>query len=201
LGEHKAFITMTTKPSREQALELFRKYNKSDSLYKHALSVEAVMRYMARKHGEDEEMWGVIGLIHDLDYEMYPDRHCVMTEKIMREEGWPEEYIRAVISHGYGICSDAEPGTLLEKTLFAIDELTGLVTTSALVRPSRSVLDMEARSVRKKWTDKRFAAGVDRSVIELGAANLGVDLNELITDTIMGMREAADEIGLRGNPQ
>ncbi len=192
---------METKPTREDGLTLFKKYNKSESLYKHALAVEAVMRFMARKHGEDEEMWGVIGLVHDLDYEMYPDKHCKMTEVIMREEGWPEDYIRAVISHGYGICSDAEPRTLLEKTLFAIDELTGLVTTSALVRPSRSVLDMEARSVRKKWADKRFAAGVDRSVIERGAASLGVDLNDLISDTIMGMREVAEEIGLKGNPQ
>lgn len=190
-----------TKPTREEAIELFRKYNASDSLYRHALSVEAVMRYMARKHGEDEEKWGVIGLIHDLDYEMYPDQHCTMTEKILREEGWPEEYIRAVISHGYGMCSDTEPQSLLEKTLFAIDELTGLVTTSALVRPSRSVLDMEARSVRKKWNDRKFAAGVDRGVIEKGAAMLGVDLNDLISDTIMGMREAAEEIGLKGNPQ
>ena len=188
-------------PTRAEALELFLRYNKSDSLYKHALSVEAVMRYMARKHGEDEEVWGVIGLIHDLDYEMYPEQHCTMTEKILRDEGWPEEYIRAVISHGYGICSDTEPQTSLEKTLFAIDELTGLVTTSALVRPSRSVLDMEARSVRKKWTDRRFAAGVDRSVIEKGAAMLGTDLNDLISDTIMGMREVAEEIGLKGNPQ
>ncbi len=187
-------------PTREEALELFRRYNKSDSLYKHALSVEAVMRFMARKHGEDEEKWGIIGLVHDLDYEMYPDQHCTMPEKILNDEGGPEEYVRAVISHGYGICSDTEPRSLLEKTLFAIDELTGLVTTSALVRPTRSVLDMEARSVRKKWTDKRFAAGVDRSVIEKGAAMLGVDLNDLITDTIMGMREAAEEIGLKGNP-
>ena len=155
---------------------------------------------MARKHGEDEEMWGVIGLIHDLDYEMYPDQHCTMTEKILREEGWPDDYIRAVISHGFGICSDVEPLSLLERTLFAVDELTGLVTTSALVRPSKSVLDMEARSVRKKWNDKRFAAGVDRSVIERGAELLGTDLNELITDTIMGMREVAEETGLKGNP-
>jgi len=190
-----------TKPTREEALKLFSKYTTSDSLYRHALSVEAVMRNMARKHGDDEEMWGVIGLIHDLDYEMYPDQHCTMTEKILKEEGWPEEYIRAVISHGYGICSDTEPQSLLEKTLFAIDELTGLVTTSALVRPSRSILDMEARSVRKKWNDKRFAAGVDRGVIEKGAAMLGVDLNDLISDTIMGMREVAEEIGLKGNPQ
>ncbi len=185
-------------PTRYEALELFRRYNRSDSLYKHALSVEAVMKYMARKYGEDEEKWGIIGLIHDLDYEMYPDQHCTMTKKILMEEGWPEEYIRAVISHGYGICSDTEPVSLLEKTLFAVDELTGLVTTSALVRPSRSVLDMEARSVRKKWTDRRFAAGVDRSIIEKGAAMLGVDLDDLITDTIMGMRVVAQEIGLSG---
>ncbi|NLD62936.1 MAG: HDIG domain-containing protein [Bacteroidales bacterium] len=189
------------KPTREEAVELFLRYNSSESLYRHALAVEAVMRYMARKHGGDEDMWGVIGLIHDLDYEKYPDQHCTMTENILQEEGWPEEYIRAVISHGYGICSSAEPQTLLERTLFAIDELTGLVATSALVRPSRSVLDMEARSVRKKWTDKRFAAGVDRSIIEKGAAMLGTDLNDLITDTIMGMREAAEEIGLKGNPR
>lgn len=187
-------------PTREEAVELFRRYNRSDSLYKHALSVEAVMRYMARKHGEDEEKWGIIGLVHDLDYEMYPDQHCTMTEKILKEEGWPVDYVRAVVSHGYGICSDTEPLTLLEKTLFAIDELTGLVTTSALVRPSRSVLDMEAKSVRKKWTDKRFAAGVDRSVIEKGAAMLGVDLNDLISDTISGMRRVARDIGLYGNP-
>lgn len=189
-----------TKPTREEAVELFRKYNRTDSLWKHALSVEAVMRYMARKHGEDQEMWGIIGLIHDLDYEMYPEQHCTMTEKILKQEGWPEDYVRAVISHGYGICSDTEPLSLLEKTLFAIDELTGLVTTSALVRPTRSVLDMEARSVLKKWNDRRFAAGVDRGVIERGAAMLGVELNDLITDTIMGMREAAEEIGLKGNP-
>jgi len=189
------------RPTREEALALFKRYNQSDSLLKHALSVEGVMRYMSRKHGEDEEMWGVIGLIHDLDYEKYPDQHCTMTEKILREEGWPEEYVRAVISHGYGICSDTEPQSLLEKTLFAVDELTGLVATSALVRPSKSVLDMEARSVRKKWTDKRFAAGVDRGVIEKGAAMLGVELSDLITDTIMGMRMVAEEIGLKGNPE
>jgi predicted hydrolase (HD superfamily) len=188
------------KPTRDEALELFKKYNSSDSLYRHALAVEGVMRYMARKHGEDEDEWGVIGLIHDLDYEMYPEQHCTMTEKIMKEEGWPDDYVRAVISHGYGICSDVEPLSLLEKTLFAVDELTGLVTTSALVRPSKSVLDMGAKSVRKKWNDRRFAAGVDRSVIEKGAEMLGADLNDLINDTIMGMREVAEEIGLKGNP-
>lgn len=186
-------------PTREQAFDLFRKYNNSESLTKHALAVEGVMRFMARKAGEDEEKWGVIGLIHDLDYEMYPDQHCVMTEKILRENNWPEEYIRAVLSHGWELASDVKPETRLEKTIYAIDELTGLVATSALVRPTRSVLDMETRSVKKKWNDKRFAAGVDRSVIEKGAAMLGVTLDELISDCIMGMREVAEEIGLKGS--
>jgi putative nucleotidyltransferase with HDIG domain len=192
---------MTKNPTRDEAVKLFLQYNKTESLYKHALSVEAVMRYMARKYGEDEDKWGVIGLIHDLDYEMYPEQHCQMTEKILRENNWPEEYIRAVISHGYGIVTDIEPQTLLEKTLYAMDELTGLVTTSALVRPSKSILDMEARSVKKKWNDKRFAAGVDRSVIENGAVMLGVDLTEMIHDCIMAMREVADDIGLKGSTQ
>jgi predicted hydrolase (HD superfamily) len=185
-------------PTRDQALALFMKYNKSESLTKHAFTVEGVMKYMARKSGEDEEKWGIIGLIHDLDYEMFPEQHCKMTEKILKENNWPEDYIRAVLSHGWGLVTDIEPVSLLEKTIYAIDELTGLVATSALVRPSKSVLDMEARSVKKKWTDKRFAAGVDRSVIEKGAGMLGVSLDELITDCIMGMREVAKEIGLKG---
>ena len=185
-------------PTRNSAFELFKRYNKSESLIKHALSVEGVMRYMAKKYGEDEEKWGIIGLVHDLDYEMYPDQHCSMTEKILKENDWPEEYIRAVLSHGWGLASDVKPVTLLERTIYAIDELTGLVATSALVRPSKSVLDMEARSVRKKWNDKKFAAGVNRSVIEKGADMLGVNLDELITDCIMGMRTVAKEIGLEG---
>jgi predicted hydrolase (HD superfamily) len=194
-------MTLSTVPTRPEALELFKKYNKSESLLKHALSVEGVMRYMAKKAGEDKERWGIIGLVHDLDYEMYPDQHCIMTGKILSENNWPEDYIRAVVSHGWGIVSDIEPVSLLERTLFAMDELTGLVTTSALVRPSRSVMDMEAKSVKKKWNDRRFAAGVDRSVIEKGAAMLGVSLDELIADCIMGMRTVAEEIGLKGNPQ
>lgn len=186
-------------PTYEQALALLRKYNKSESLLRHAYAVEGVMKYMARKSGEDEEKWGIIGLVHDLDYELYPEQHCKMTEKILKENNWPEEYIRAVLSHGWELASDVEPLSKLEKTIYAVDELTGLVATSALVRPSKSVLDMEARSVRKKWNDKRFAAGVDRSVIEKGAALLGVTLDELINDCIMGMREVAEEIGLKGN--
>lgn len=191
---------METKiPTRQEAFELFRRYNSNEGLIKHALAVEAVMRYMAKKQGEDEEKWGVIGLVHDLDYEQFPEEHCRKSPELLREAGWPEEYIRAVVSHGWGLCSDVEPESLLEKTLYAVDELTGLVTTSALVRPSRSVLDMEAKSVKKKWKDKRFAAGVNREVIEKGAALLGVDLTALITDTIIGMRTVAKEIGLEGN--
>jgi len=185
-------------PTHEQAITLLKKYNKSESLLKHAFAVEGVMKYMARKAGEDQEKWGIIGLVHDLDYEMYPEQHCKMTEKILRENNWPEEYIRAVLSHGWELATDVEPLSLLEKTIYAVDELTGLVATSALVRPSKSVLDMEVRSVKKKWNDKRFAAGVDRSVIEKGAAMLGISLDELITDCIMGMREVAEEIGLAG---
>ena len=186
-------------PTREQAWALLNEYNQSESLIKHALAVEGVMRYMARKRGGDEEKWGVIGLIHDLDYEQFPDQHCKKTEEILRENNWPEEYIRAVISHGWGICSDVKPESDMEKVLYAIDELTGLVVTSALVRPSKSVMDMKAKSVKKKWKQKQFAAGVDRSIIEKGAEMMGVELSELITDTIMGMREVADEIGLKGH--
>jgi putative nucleotidyltransferase with HDIG domain len=186
-------------PTREEALNLLKEYNKNESLIKHALAVEGVMRYMARKRGEDEEKWGVIGLIHDLDYEQFPDQHCKKTEEILRQNDWPEEYIRAVISHGWGICTDVKPESEMEIVLYAIDELTGLVVTSALVRPSKSVMDMKAKSVKKKWKQKQFAAGVDRSIIEKGAEMLGVELSELITDTIMGMRDVAEEIGLRGN--
>lgn len=185
-------------PTREEALHLLYQYNETDSLRKHAYAVEAVMRYIARKRGEDEEKWGVIGLIHDLDYEKFPDQHCSKTEEILRENGWPEEYIRGAISHGWGICSNIIPQTPLEKTLYAVDELTGLVVTTALVRPSKSILDVQVKSVKNKWKDKRFAAGVDRSIIEKGAELLGVSLEELIEDTIKGMQEVADTIGLRG---
>jgi putative nucleotidyltransferase with HDIG domain len=185
-------------PTRDEALALLRQYNKNEALIRHALAVEAVMRYCARKRGQDAEKWGVIGLVHDLDYEQFPERHCRKSEEILREHRWPEEYIRAVLAHGWGICTDIEPQTDLEKTLYAMDELTGLVAATAIVRPSKSVLDMEPKSVRKKWKEKSFAAGVNREVIEKGAALLGVDLNELIGDAILGMREAAGPIGLAG---
>lgn len=185
-------------PTREEAYQLLTEYNKSDSLIKHALAVEGVMRYFARKRGEDEEKWGVIGLIHDLDYEQFPEEHCHKSEEILKEKGWPEEYIRAVVSHGWGLCSEVEPQTELEKVLYAIDELTGLVVTTALVRPSKSIMDVKVKSVKKKWKDKRFAAGVDRSIIEKGAQMLGMEVSDLIADTLAGMQEVAEEIGLKG---
>jgi predicted hydrolase (HD superfamily) len=187
-------------PTRQEALDLLHQYNETDSLRKHAYAVEGVMRYIARKRGEDQEKWGMIGLIHDLDYEKYPDQHCKKTGDLLREKAWPEEYIRAALSHGWGICSEVMPGTNLEKYLYAIDELTGLVVTTALIRPSKSVMDVQVKSVKNKWKDKRFAAGVNRSIIEKGAEMLNVGLDELIDDTIKGMQEVAESIGLKGTP-
>ena len=188
----------THTPTREEALALLKEFNKGQSLIKHALSVEGVMRYVARKRGEDEEKWGVIGLVHDLDYERYPQQHCQKTKEILEERGWPEDYIRAIMSHGWGLVTDVEPQHEMEKVLYAIDELTGLVTAAALVRPSKSVLDMKVKSVAKKWKDKGFAAGVDREVISNGAQMLGMELKDLFEDVIAGMREVATEIGLAG---
>jgi putative nucleotidyltransferase with HDIG domain len=182
-------------PTYSEALALLKEFNSSESLIKHAYAVEGTMRYFARTMNEDEEKWGIIGLIHDLDYERYPSQHCQKSPEILRDRGWPEEFIRAVASHGWGKCTDIEPQTQLEKVLFTIDELTGLVVATALVRPSRSLSDLEAKSVMKKWKDKLFAAGVDRSVIEKGTAMLGLQLNEVITRTILGMREVASKIG------
>ncbi len=183
-------------PSRQEALALLQQYNSNPSLLNHARAVEATMRYMARKQGEDEEKWGIIGLIHDLDYEQFPDQHCQKTEEILKTNDWPEEYVRAVISHGWGICTDVEPQSLLEKTLYTIDELTGLIAACALVRPSKSVSDLKVKSVKKKWKQASFAAGVDREIIVRGAQMLDVELDEIITNVIAAMREVADEIGL-----
>jgi len=185
-------------PTRDQALALLAEFNESEQLLKHARAVEAVMRHFAAAFGGDADTWGVVGLIHDLDYEQWPDRHCTKTAEILRERHWPEELIRAAVSHGWGICSDVEPASDMEKVLYAVDELTGLVAAAALVRPSRSVLDLTAKSVKKKWKDKRFAAGVDRDIIAAGAERLGMDLSDLIAGVIDGMRTVADEIGLKG---
>ena len=186
-------------PTRDEALALLEKYNQNQGLIKHALAVEGVMRYCARQRGADEEKWGIVGLVHDLDYEQYPDQHCTKSREILEAENWPEEYIRAVVSHGWGLCSDVKPESEMEMVLFAIDELTGLVATTALVRPSKNVMDVKPKSVKKKWKDKRFAAGVDRSIIDKGVEMLGVERNDLIEATIKGMQDVAQEIGLGGN--
>lgn len=190
---------MTEKPSREKAMALLNKYNKNDALIKHALAVEAVMGHFAEKYGEeDPEKWRVIGLIHDLDYEQYPQEHCQKTKEILTEEGWPEDYIRAVMSHGWKICTDVEPLEKIEKVIYTIDELTGLIVATVLMRPGKSIMDLNVKSVMKKFKNKNFAAGVDRDIIEEGAAMLGMDLNEVIEETINGMRLAAEELGLKG---
>ena len=180
----------------QQAWEWLCQYNQSDSLRKHGLTVEGVMRHIAALNGEDPDLWGVVGLLHDLDYEQYPDQHCAKVQEILGEKGVDEAVIRAVASHGYGMCSDIEPLSRLEKTLYTIDELSGLITAAALMRPSRSVMDIEVKSVKKKFKDKRFAAGVDREVIVKGAEGLGMELDAVIAETIRGMQEVAEAIGL-----
>jgi len=180
---------------REEAFALLSAYN-GDALVTHGLAVEGTMRYMARKAGEDEEMWGIVGLLHDLDYEKFPEQHCHKTAQILREKGYSEEIIRAIMSHGWGICTDVEPQSRMEKTLYAVDELTGLITACALVRPSRSVMDLELSSAKKKYKDARFAAGASREVIQKGADMLGVGIDELIVDVITAMREIAPSLGL-----
>lgn len=187
-------------PTREEAFELLKEFNKNESLIKHALAVEGVMIHFADLFdAEDKEKWAVIGLIHDLDYEMYPEEHCIKTEEMLRERNWPEEYIRTIISHGWGLCTDVEPKETIDKVLYTIDELTGLIAATALVRPSKSILDMKPKSVKKKWNQSSFAAGVDRSIIEKGAEMLEMDLNMVIEETLKGMQSVAEEIGLKGN--
>ena len=186
------------KPTREEAYALLRKYNSSDSLIKHALAVEGVMRHFAGLFGEDVDKWGIIGLVHDLDYEMYPEEHCKKVRSILKEENWPESYIRAIVSHGWKLCSDVEPVERMENVLYAIDELTGLINATALMRPSKSVMDLEVKSVVKKMKSKGFAAGVNREVIIEGVQRLNMELNQAIDETIKGMRKVAEEIGLKG---
>lgn len=181
---------------RDKAIELFKKYNSEESLFKHALSVEAVMRYFARKNKEDEDEWGMVGLLHDMDYEMYPNEHCIKVKEILEKENLPESFIRAIQSHGFEICVDIEPISDMEKTLYAVDELAGFITACALVRPSKSVEDMEVKSVKKKLKNKNFAAKVDRDVINKGAERLGISLDELIQKTINALIPVQEEIGL-----
>lgn len=184
--------------TRGQAMEILKQYVKEESLLRHCVTVEAVMRHFAPLYGGDSERWGVIGLLHDVDFELYPKEHCKRARELLCAHGVPEDVIRAVESHGYGLVCDVEPRTDAEKVLYAIDELTGLISATARMHPSRSVLDLEVKSVKKKWKQKGFAAAVSRDVIAQGAERLGMPLDELIAQTIAGMQAAADEIGLRG---
>ena len=184
--------------TRQEAFNLLQKYNRSENLIKHALAVEAVMRYFARQPGEDEDYWGNAGLLHDLDYELYPEEHCHKSKEILEQEGVSEDIIHAVISHGWNICSDVEPTRRMEKVLYTIDELTGLITATVYMRPSRSILDLEVKSVKKKFKTPSFAAGVNREVITKGAEMLEMDLDTVLKWTIEGMKEAASELGLAG---
>jgi putative nucleotidyltransferase with HDIG domain len=183
---------------RQAAWELLCEYTKSEGLRKHGLAVEAAMRYFARKQGEDEEKWGIAGLLHDFDYEIHPtlDQHPAEGAPILRERGYPEDIIRAILSHGEHL--GLSRTTPIEKSLYAVDELTGFVTAVALVRPNKSILEVEPSSVRKKMKDKAFARSVNRDDIVKGAQELGVDLNEHIGEVIGAMKGVADELGLRG---
>ncbi|MCL2618553.1 MAG: HDIG domain-containing protein [Defluviitaleaceae bacterium] len=183
-------------PARDEAFALLKSYNDSEALVKHALAVEGVMRHYAAKYGEDVEKWGVVGLLHDLDYEKFPEQHCAKSAEILREHDVDEEVVRAVVSHGYGICSDVKPEHIMEKVLYTTDELTGLINAAALMRPSKSVMDIEYKSVIKKYKTPSFAAGVDRSVIENGCVMLGTDLQSTIEEVILAMRSVAEDIGL-----
>ncbi len=181
---------MTSKLTREEAFALLRKYNKEPFHIQHALTVEGVMRWYAKElgYGEEEEYWGITGLLHDIDFEWYPEEHCKKAPELLREGGAGEDMIYSICSHGYGLCSDQEPKHEMEKVLFAADELTGLIWSAALMRPSKSVMDMEVKSLKKKFKDKRFAAGCSREVISEGAERLGWELSELFEKTILAMR-------------
>ena len=181
---------MKTGLTREEALSLLQKHNKEPFHIQHGLTVEGVMRWYARElgYGEDEDFWGIAGLLHDIDFEEYPEQHCVKAPELLKEGGAEEELIHAVCSHGYGLCSDVEPVHEMEKVLFAADELTGLIGAAAKMRPSKSVMDMEVSSLKKKFKDKRFAAGCSRDVIRTGTERLGLELDRLFEQTILAMR-------------
>lgn len=184
--------------TREQAYAILTKYNESPALIKHALAVEAVMRHFAQKYNEDADHWGFIGLLHDVDYEKYPQEHCKKAVELLRAEGVDEADIYSVVSHGWGICAEQEPLSALEKTLYTIDELTGLVAAASIMRPSKSVLDLELKSLKKKFKDLRFAAGCNRDVIVRGAQRMGLPLDDVMQGVIDGMQSAADALDLRG---
>ena len=187
---------MKSKISREEALALLQKYNKEPFHIQHGLTVEGAMRWYANElgYGEEEDYWGIVGLLHDIDFELYPEEHCVKAPELLREAGVGEDMIYSICSHGYGICCELEPKHEMEKVLFAADELTGLIGAAARMRPSKSVMDMEVSSLKKKFKDKRFAAGCSRDDIRQGAERLGWELNDLFEKTILAMRSCESQI-------
>ena len=182
--------------NRQEALELLKKYNKEPFHIQHGLTVEGVMRWYAQNlgYGNEADYWATVGLLHDIDFELYPDEHCKKAPELLKEAGLSDDFINSVCSHGYGLCSDIEPKHEMEKVLFAVDELTGLIGAAAIMRPSKIVMDMETKSLKKKFKDKRFAAGCSRDVIEQGAERLGVELDKLFADTIEAMRSCEESV-------
>ena len=185
-------------PSREEAWELLKEYNKDEFHLKHAQIVEGVMKYFAKElgYGQEEGFWGIVGLLHDLDFGMYPEEHCIKSQEILRDRDIDERIIRATASHGYELTVNIKPEHEMEKVLYAVDELTGLVGAVAIMRPSKSTLDLELSSVKKKYKTPKFAAGCSREVIERGASMLGWELEELIQRTILALREVEQTTGL-----
>lgn len=180
--------------NKEEAVNLLKKYNNEEFHLRHAVTVEQVMRYFAKEKGYDENFWGLVGLLHDVDYEQYPDQHCKKAPELLKEINASDDMVHAICSHGYGICSDVKPEHEMEKILFATDELTGLIWASAKMRPSKSTKDMELSSLKKKYKDKRFAAGCSREIIQKGAEQLGWELNELFEKTLVAMQNSEDKI-------
>lgn len=185
-------------PNVSQAMEILTQYTVGEALIQHAKTVGGVMRHFAARFGGDPEIWGAAGLLHDVDYEKWPEEHCTKMLELLKAHGVDDAFARQLAAHGWGLCTDIEPDTDMAKVLYTIDELTGLIHAAAIMRPSKSVMELELKSVKKKYKTKAFAAGVDRSVIEKGCEMIGMSLDDVITETIMGMREVADEIGLRG---
>ena len=182
--------------SREAALAALKTYNKEPFHILHGLTVEGVMRWYANElgYGEDADFWATVGLLHDIDFELYPEQHCVKCVELLQNGGVPEDMIHAIVSHGYGICADVAPEREMEKVLFACDELTGLIWAAALMRPSKSTKDMELKSLKKKYKDKKFAAGCSRDVIARGAEQLGWELDTLLSKTLQAMAETEDTV-------
>ena len=182
--------------TREEAWELLKEYNQEPFHLQHGLTVEGCLRYFAQElgYGDEEDFWGMVGLLHDLDFEKYPEQHCRKEAEILKEKGWDDRLIHAVASHGWPRCSDVEPQEEMEKVLYAVDELSGLIRAAALMRPSKSVQDMEVKSLKKKFKDKHFAAGCSRDVIQQGADMLGWDLNKLFEQSILAMRSCEETV-------